>query len=286
MNARHSVFAVVILALLSTGTVSFAKPYISIKSLRGHTAEVVCAADENSRLTGALFNNDGILVEAKSRQICGTEDVSIVFDNSTDQYDLRFFLWTESMTALTQPVERNALGLSCDAMAADGVYTITDRGKTPVTVSFKNDVLNIDIDFDILVKHIPNGAAVVGVIPYSNTIRGRGAGLCGADDEDAQYLPSENIPEPPFQLVNTADFKNRWIHISMKYRDGKANISYTDTEDGTVYVDNQKLNITAEVGATLPINKLSFGLLYAGSVSLKPSSDAEFCIKNLSITRQ
>ncbi len=282
-------FIITLLSISTIITAVFAEdiPYLKIKRINSHSVQTICNGGKD--LIGALFNNEQILVELKTVPITNGE-ANIEFNKSTDDYNLKLLLWNNNMTPVSTPCIRRALNLQLkgdyNKITDNGIiiYNFTDNANNPMTISFDNDCPDISISFDFKIENISSDGAIVGMLPYNNNVAGCGVGFC-RDENDVRFIPNTTIIDTPFELSEYSDFKNQWIHIVLTYNDGIAKTTYSDPVNNTIYVDDKSIPVLYGIGSDKPINKLSFGVVFNGSLTAPPAN-ASFCIRNFNIERQ
>lgn len=290
MNAKKAVTAFFVLLPIMAGN-AFAEdtPYLKIERLSGQTAEIACKTGDTagSDLIGVLYNED-TPVEIQKIENTPNGKASIQFNRDINDYDLKLFLWNNNMTALTPPCIRKALNLQFAGnynKITDGtsaIYSVTDSGSNPMTLFFNNSSDDITVSFDIKAEAVPTTGSIIGMMPCSGDMLGCGAGL-GYDGE--KYIPCATLPDIvfPFEAEHKDVFAG-WINISLHFLDGKCEAVYSNPSDGTVYIDCTIPGIRDVGTSAHPVDKLVFGMAYAGNTAL-PAQDASFLIKNINIER-
>lgn len=282
-------FIITLLSVSIIITAVFAEdvPYLKIKCINSHSVQTICSGGKN--LIGALFNDEQVLVELKTVPITNGE-ANIEFNKSTNDYNLKLLLWNNNITPVSTPCIRRALNLQLkgdyDKIEDNEIiiYSFTDNDNNPMTISFDNDCPDISISFDFKIENISADGAIVGMLPYNNNVAGCGVGFC-RDENDVRFIPNTTIIDTPFQLLNYSNFKNQWIHIVLTYSNGVAKTTYSDPINNIVYVDDKSIPILYGIGSDKPINKLSFGTVFNGSLTAPPANTS-FCIRNFNIERQ
>lgn len=282
-------FIIAILSVSSLVTAISAEdiPYLTVKRINSHSVQAICNGGKH--LIGALFNDEQILVELKTVSVTNGE-ANIKFNKNTNDYNLKLLLWNNNMSPVSSPCIRKALNLQLkgdyNKITDNGIiiYSSTDTGNSPLTFSFDNDCPDISISFDCKIENISADGAIIGMLPYNNNVAGCGVGFC-RDENNSQFIPNTTIIDTPFELSNYSDFKNQWIHIVLTYNNGTARTTYSDPVNNIIYVDDKTIPVQYGIGSVKPINKLSFGVVFNGSLTAPPAS-ASFCIKNFNIERQ
>lgn len=280
---------VILLSFSASITTAFSKENsrVEIEDIHKNSVNAVCSDGET--MLGALFNDENVLVELKTAPIINGQ-ASIDFNKNIDDYNLKLLSWDDNMKSETEPCIRRALNLQFKGEYAKevdngtAVYRVSDDETKPMTLVFNNDSTDISISFDIKVEDISVDGAIAGVTVFNDNICGCGVGFF-RDDNDERYIPHMTLFETqPFELAEYSDFKNQWVHIELNYSNGAAYVTYTKPDEGTAYVNNQPVQISYGVGSVKPINKLSFGIAFRGTLSILPAS-TNFCLKNISIER-
>lgn len=289
MKIRENLIMAVFIFVLAGITSAWAEniTFVEIKSIADNSVQAICSGAEN--VIGALFNNEQVLVELKTANIIDG-NAKIDFNRNTNDYNLKLLLWDNNMKPLATPCTRRAFNLQFEGnyhkTVENGtiVYSITDNGNSPMILTFDNDCADISISFDINVKDISADGAIMGILPYNDRVSGCGVGFCN-DETNNCFLPYATMYGTPLEVLEDSDFKNKWIHITLDYINGTAKATYSDPEGNTVYVDNATVPVKFGIGSVKPINKLSFGVTFNGTLTAPPASSS-FCIKNINFERK
>lgn len=285
--------AIIIFASAEMTVIAHAEniPFLKTEHLSGQTASISYDSGTytNTGLIGVLLNDKQIPVEIKTVPLESQGRTSIEFNRKINDYTLRLFLWDNEMTPLTTANTHNALNVkftgSYTELTNDKsiIYSVTDNENTPMTLFFNNTISDITFAFDIKIESITADGAIVGMIPFSNNVRGRGVGFC-RDEGDSCLIPYTTAVDTPFEYTS-ADFYNKWIHIELEFHGGNVMATYSDTDTNTVYVDRQEVPIINGVGTEEhPINRLDFGIAFTGTLNPQPAKSI-FYIKNFDISR-
>lgn len=150
----------------------------------------------------------------------------------------------------------------------------TDDGNNPLTLSFNNTSSKLVMEFDVMMNNIETGGDVFGLIPYSGTVKGTGAGW-RRNGDGTRYEPAQTKNNTYLTLTNSDSYKaasnyqNKWTHIIMVCNDGKINVTYANADSNAVFVENQSFD--SGLGEN-PINKVVFGRGYgtgAGTMGVR-----------------